>query len=188
LIASAHVFSAIDASGEKVVSVERIQLYALRAARLAQAMSTSKQSGEEALTAGMLHNIGELVLAVEHPKRFAEAVQRCLETGQSRISVEREMFGATHPEIGAQLLASWGIPFPIVEVAAFHHEPERVLEGNVEVLATVHTADALLGILTCGDPEDTLHVAFLERAGLAHHLPRWRELVERAVASWDPTD
>jgi HD-like signal output (HDOD) protein len=188
LVASAHVFSALDASATKVVSVERCQLYALRVARLAQAMVGSQQAADEAFTAGLLHNIGELVLAVEHPERFAAMVQRCADTGESRVAVERETFGATHSEVGAHLLMNWGIPFPIVEVAAFHQEPERVPMGDVEVLAAVHSADALLGILTCGDPEDTLNVAFLERAGLAHHLPRWRELVQHEVSSWESAD
>jgi HD-like signal output (HDOD) protein len=185
LIASAHVFSAIDGSATKVVSLERSQLYSLRVSRLAQAMVTSKAASEDAFTAGLLHNIGELVLAVERPEQFAAVVQRCAETGESRVAVEREMFGATHAEVGAQLLMGWGIPFSIVEVAAYHHEPERVSGGDVEVLAAVHSADALLGILTCGDPEDSLNRAFLEREGLARHLPRWRELVEREVATWD---
>lgn len=188
LIASAHVFSALDASAKRVVSVERCQLYSLRVARLAQAMVSSKQAGDEAFTAGLLHNIGELVLAVEYPDRFASTIQRCSDTGESRIAVEREVFGATHSEVGARLLTNWGIPLAIVEVAAFHHEPERVPGGDVEVLAAVHTADALLGILTCGDPFDMLNIAFLERAGLARDLPRWRELVKAEVATWEISD
>jgi HD-like signal output (HDOD) protein len=188
LIASAHVFSALNASATRVVSVERCQLYSLRVARLAQAMVSSKQAGDEAFTAGLLHNIGELVLAVEHPVRFAAVIQRCSDTGESRIPVEREVFGATHSEVGARLLTNWGIPFPIVEVAAFHHEPDRVPGGDVEVLAAVHTADALLGILTCGDPFDMLNIAFLERAGLARDLPRWRELIKNEVATWEISD
>jgi HD-like signal output (HDOD) protein len=187
LIASAHVFSAIDGSPTKVVSVERCQLYSLRVGRLAQAMLTGRPASEDALTAGLLHNIGELVLAVERPQQFAAVVQRCTETGESRMTVERAVFGATHAEVGAQLLMGWGIPFSIVEVAAYHHEPERVSGGDVEVLAAVHSADALLGILTCGEPPGTLNRQFLERAGFAQQLPRWRELVESEVASWEST-
>lgn len=184
LTASAHVFSALDASSTKVLSVERSQLYAMRVARIAQAMASTKQRQDEAFTAGLLHNIGEIVLAVKRPDEFFDVIQRCAETNEWRISVERELLGVTHPEVGAQLLTNWGIPFPIVEVAAFHHEPRRVAGGDVEVLAVVHTADALAGILTCGDPEDMLDVQFLERAGLVQNLPRWRQLVEDQVATW----
>jgi HD-like signal output (HDOD) protein len=188
LIASAHVFGALDASRTRVLSIERCQLYSLRVARLARALATSKEVGEEAFTAGMLHNIGELVLAVERPEGFAQVVQRCAETGESRMLVERAVLGVTHSEVGAQLLVNWGIPFTIVEVAAFHHEPQRVQGMDLEVLATVHTADALAGIISCGDPEATLDVAFLERVGLACHLPRWRRLVEQQVATWSAAD
>lgn len=184
LTASAHVFSALDASSTKVLSVERSQLYAMRVARIAQAMASTKERQDEAFTAGILHNIGEIVLAVKRPDEFFDVIQRCAETNEWRISVERELLGVTHPEVGAQLLTNWGIPFSIVEVAAFHHEPRRVVGGDVEVLAVVHTADALAGILTCGDPEDMLDVQFLERAGLVQNLPRWRQLVEEQVATW----
>lgn len=188
LIASAHVFGALDASRTRVVSIERCQLYSLRVARLARALASSKELGDEAFTAGMLHNIGELVLAVERPQELAAIVQRCAETHEPQIAVERALLGVTHPEVGAQLLVKWGIPFAIVEVAAFHHEPDRVQGSELEVLATVHAADALAGIITCGDPEGTLNVEFLERAGLARHLPRWRKLVEQQVAAWSAAD
>jgi HD-like signal output (HDOD) protein len=188
LIASAHVFGALDASRSRVVSLERCQLYSLRVARLARALASSPEVGEEAFTAGLLHNIGELVLAVERPEEFTTVVQRCAETRESQVAVERAVFGVTHPEVGARLLVNWGIPFAIVEVAAFHHEPQRAQGTEFEVLATVHTADALAGIITCGDAEDTLDVAFLARAGLLGHLPRWRRLVEQQVATWTAVD
>ena len=184
LVLSAHVFSALDVSRCKVLSIERFQLYSIRIGRLAQRMVKSKAAGEEAFTAGVIHNVGELVLAVKRPDEFAQVLQRCEETGEPRAHVERDVFGVTHPEVGAQLLANWGIPFSIVEVAAFHHEPSRVVGGDLELLATVHCADALVGILTCGDPATTLDQAFLERAGLIQQLPRWRALVEKEVAAW----
>jgi HD-like signal output (HDOD) protein len=100
------------------------------------------------------------------------------------MQLEREVFGVTHAEVGAQLLANWGIPFPIVECAAFHHEPQRVLGGDVELLACVHAADALSAIASHGAPEEVLDSVFLGRAGVMSRLPLWRSIVEKEALAW----
>ncbi len=45
------------------------------------------------------------------------------------------------------------------------------------MLAAVHAADTLSGIIGCGEPESQLDVGYLDTVGVADHLPRWRELV-----------
>jgi HD-like signal output (HDOD) protein len=185
LVLSSHAFSALGAHQKIAVSVEKFQRYSLRVARLASRFATDKQAAEEAFTAGIMHDIGELVLAVQCPAQFAQWLDRD-ETLPSH-KLERETFGVTHGEVGAQLLANWGIPFSITECAAFHHQPQRVLGGDVEVLACVHAADALVAILGAGAPEDSLDSAFLERAGLSGRVPRWRSIAEKE-ALWKARD
>jgi hypothetical protein len=43
---------------------------------------------------------------------------------------------------------------------------------------------SLVGIVTCGDPESTLDVSYLEQAGFAEMLPAWRRIVEEEAAAW----
>ena len=92
------------------------------------------------------------------------------------------MLGTGHAEIGAYLLGAWGLSFPIVEAVAFHHDPGRLAQGDCRVVAAVHVADALVD-RGCterapGRPpgDDAPDLAFLERAGLATELARWRAI------------
>ncbi len=185
LVLNAHVFAAIDASQTKGFSLERFQLYSVRSARLARMFAGESKLGDEAFTAAIVHDIGELVLAMQHPDKYAQVVAQSLESGRAADELEREIIGASHAEAGAVTLASCGIPFAVVECVAFHHHPSIVAGGPREVLAAVHAADALIGILTCGDPESRLDLGFLENAGVAHRLEEWRKWTEEEVATWE---
>jgi hypothetical protein len=77
-------------------------------------------------------------------------------------------------------LSTWGIPFSIVESVAFHYCPSRVGAGDCRLLALVHAAAALTGIVECNEPEDKLDQEFIARAGFAAELPHWRRLAEGA--------
>ncbi len=96
----------------------------------------------------------------------------------------------SHAEVGAYLLGLWGVAFPVVECVAFHHEPGLVGAGRCDVLAAVHAADVLADTTCLGGhappPETVLDTAFLERAGFAAELPRWRVIAaeEKRYADW----
>lgn len=179
LVLSANVFTTVDVSAAEGFSLEYFQRYSLQIARLAKQFlsPTHAPLADEAFTSAILHNIGTLVLAMREPARFSEVTARMAETSERDIDVEREVFGASHAEVGAYLLSTWGIPISIVETAAYHHCPSVITAGSVEVLAAVHAADALFGI-ACGDPEDRLDRPFLDRAGFGAQIPTWRDLAE----------
>jgi len=76
---------------------------------------------DDAFAAGLLHDVGKLVLAMAMPDRYAEVLRVARESGRPLIEIEKEHLGATHAEAGAYLLALWGLPIPIVEAVAAHH-------------------------------------------------------------------
>ncbi len=176
LVLVSHVFSALESSEPKGFSIEAFQRYAVRVGRLAKAFMTDRRSGEQAFTAGLLHDVGKVVLALHDPAKFVKLIERMTE-GEDACKVEVELFGVDHPSVGAHLLSTWEIPFPIVECVAFHHTPSKQAAPSPE-LAAVHAADALIGIVGCGEPETLLDTAFIERAGFAAQLPAWRKRVE----------
>ena len=55
---------------------------------------------------------------------------------------EQDEFGVTHGQIGAHLLSLWGLPDPLIETAAFHHEPLLAGKPQLGILTAVHLADA----------------------------------------------
>lgn len=184
LALSAHVFSAFSTCQVRGFSLELFQAYSVRVGRLARDFVKDLGLGEEALTAGIVHDIGKMILAVRRPKELAAVIERVTQHNEPSHLVERELLGVSHAELGAQLLARWGIPAPVVECAAFHHDLRTLPAHGAQLLAAMHAADALVGIVACGEPESALDVHFVTAAGLGDRLPEWRRKVEVERQNW----
>jgi HD-like signal output (HDOD) protein/CheY-like chemotaxis protein len=184
----AHVFSSLEKAAVVGFSLDRFQDHSLRCARLAKAFLKDSPRAEDAFTAGLVHDIGKLIIAKNLTRQFHEVVDEVRGSDPRRPlhEVERARIGMSHGELGAYLLGTWGLPAPVVEAAAFHHFPGAVSKGPCEVLAAVHVADALLDSSCSGEgdlpSDERLDLAFLERAGFAARLPEFRAIAaaERA--------
>jgi len=139
-------------------------------------------------SAGLLHDIGLLVMASADPKeyRMIENLGMCAEVDQ--CAVEVELLGCSHAEIGAYLLGLWGLPSSIVEAVAWHHHPSASPVKTFSPLAAVHVASAFHSQL---HPElrhwgANIDEAFLERIGLAHRQEVWRDLCSVLVMEAQP--
>ncbi|QDT39889.1 HDOD domain-containing protein [Stratiformator vulcanicus] len=77
-------------------------------------------STDDAYTAGVLADIGVLVLAQYAPKSYVPAYESCVH-GPELISAERELFKIDHPALGATFLSAWDLPSPVVDAVARHH-------------------------------------------------------------------
>jgi HD-like signal output (HDOD) protein len=119
---------------------------------------------------------------------FGDALRRSREEQIPLTQAERAEYGVTHAEIGAYLLGLWGLPYPIVEAVAHHHEPRRVAQRGLDVLCAVHVADELIHE---AEPERSLDpaprppldVSYLAELGLAERLPDWREIVANQICA-----
>jgi HD-like signal output (HDOD) protein len=180
LVLSAHMCNAMELHPTRSFSMSAYQNYAIRVGRLARRLAGSTGLGDDAFTAGMMLGIGQIVLALQEPALFEQVLGRVALSSESQHQVERELMGTTHSEIGAFVLSTWGIPFSIVESVAFSYCPNLVGPGDCKLIALVHAAEALTGIVECNEPEDKLDQAFLVRAGFAAELPQWRRLAEGA--------
>jgi HD-like signal output (HDOD) protein/CheY-like chemotaxis protein len=180
LALSAHVFSAMELPPIKGFSMDDLQKFSLLTAKLARRFLGDKKRAEEAFTAALVHDIGTMIIAVGFPQMFQEIAAESAATGRPVHTLEKERIGVTHADVGAYLQGVWGLPFPIVEAVAFHHNPSLVTEGACDVLAALHVADALVD--TACNPragsnvDSDLDLSFLARTGFAAQLPRWREI------------
>ncbi len=78
-------------------------------------------SSEEIFTIGLLSRVGELALAALYPDEYAGVLTRTGDGERDLAALEREHFAMDHRQLGATMLAEWGIPELLV-VAAYHHE------------------------------------------------------------------
>lgn len=100
----------------------------------------ARHNPDSAFTAGLLHDIGEVVLAATFPDAYALVLDR-QQGGEALLwEIEGEVLGLTHTDAGAVLGRHWGLPARIVEATAFHHAPDA---QPSDLVALVHVADAL---------------------------------------------
>ena len=133
----------------------------------------------EAFTAGLLHDSGMLLLALNAPEKYGRLLARVQETGESVAEVEAAVLGATHAEVGAYLLGLWGLTDPIVEAVAFHHGPADCPGQDYSPLTLVHAANAFTRNIhhasNAPDPA-LLDTDYLAGVGATERLPAWREM------------
>jgi len=142
----------------------------------------------QALTAGLLHDLGKVVLAKNFDDLYARVYSLARKQPVAIWDIEKEMFGANHGEIGGCLLGMWNMPFPIVEATALHHEPPVGEHDELTPLAAIHIANVLERELQPHDDElqvaPIINTPFLNQLGLLHRLPIWRA----ALANRRPLD
>jgi len=182
LTLSMEVFRAFE-SGRLPASfsLEDEQAHATLVARVARHLLPDKPSSEQAFMAGMLHDVGKLVLATRVPQEFEDAVARGWDAPVRSVGQEPSP-PVTHGEVGAYLLGLWGMPYPIVEAVANHHSPAHVPAVSFDVLGAVHVANGLAR--GAADPEAEarlLDLEYLEATGVIDQLPGWRELAAGEV-------
>jgi HD-like signal output (HDOD) protein len=165
-------------------SLEALERHATLVASLTRQLLAPGPAREQACASAMLRDIGWIVLASGDP----EYVEELLATAAARelplSEVERERDGPTHAEVGAHLLALWGLSDPIVAVVAHHHTPEAPVSPGLDETAAVYIADILIAELLplWSTPAATIDSAYLETLGVADQLTSWRALAADLVA------
>lgn len=117
--------------------------------------------------------------------RLAAILREHRRTRRPHYLIEQESLGVTHAEIGAYLLATWGLPLTLVEAVAYHHRPGLHLDGNA-TLTAVHIADALIDPEPYVTGDNTRHGKLdrelIDQAALGAKVPAWRARVARLHA------
>lgn len=113
-----------------------------------------KASEENAFTAGLLHDIGRLVLAACFPAHLSAVLAYCAEHDCLLLEAERTVIGIDHAMIGEALASHWKFPLLIQEAVARHH----MLEGEVHTPLTgiIHIANAIAHALEFGEGQGCL--------------------------------
>ena len=114
---------------------------------------TGRGNPEEVTAAGLLHDLGKVVLYKQLPDAFVHVVERAAATGKSFLEVEREELGTDHGEIAGWLVEKWRFPACLAEPITWHHAPSRARAARDET-AIVHVANALIRALGYGSGGD----------------------------------
>jgi len=113
------------------------------------AKATGRAHPEEATAAGLLHDLGKVVLCQTLPDVFTMIAERAAADGRSYRETERELLGTDHGEIAAWLVERWRFPPSLAEPITFHHTP-ALARSRPDETAIVHVANVAVRALGYG--------------------------------------
>ena len=178
LVLSAHVFKQFDSAQMKGINLDELWHHGSIVGSFARQIARCEHSDEmtcgDAMMAGILHDVGQLILLANLTNEYLELLEMQAREHADLFFLERMYFGASHAEIGGYLLGLWGLPNQIVEAVANHHHLGEPI-SDFSVLVAVHAANALAHEL-CDDlaqnAEDQLDADAL--GPMMERLPIWR--------------
>jgi putative nucleotidyltransferase with HDIG domain len=181
LVLSMQAFSKFEGTALPGFSIEALWQHGLAVSGYAKAIA--KQEGvpqgmaDDAFTAGLLHDIGRLVLASNLPGEYQRMLTMQQEQGMPDWQAEQAVFGTTHAEVGAYLLGIWGVSDAIVEAVAYHHRPSACGDGSFSALTAVHVANALAEAEHSTSESHPLDAdrTYLTTLGFTERLTEWQE-------------
>ncbi len=156
---------------------------------VAEAERASREFCDYAQLAGLLQDIGILILDANFHEVYAQIIAQAANEQQPIHELEAASFHCTHAQIGAYLTGLWGLPDALIEAIAFHHDPGAAGMGNeFSPLSCVYVADALVhererpGCLA----QDGHFAAYLTSIDKTDRLSTWCKLVDDRADNWDP--
>lgn len=163
-----------------VLDLDEWNMHAVRVAACARDITLAvvpqdRALADEAFLAGLLHDVGQVVLAGVKPKVWQALEEQSVQQALSLHQVEQQAAcSATHALVGAYLLSLWGLPSSVVEAVAFHHSPERLHGHMFDATIAVHVADAL-SVRPAGRVAPVIDMATVAAAGVTEQqVHQWR--------------
>lgn len=187
LLSVTEIFSVFSSDSSNKANTAKIYEHSLRVGslvrELAKAESLTAHSLEDAVAAGLLHDIGKLVLAWKSPAKYAKCNSIMKKEGLGCCEAENKVFGTTHAEVGAYLLGLWGLPENVVEVLAFHHTPSLSGGSVFGPLTAVHFANAYDYMSDKTPIEKKLDMEYLSNPSFADKIPHWNSICDETTGS-----
>ncbi len=139
------------------------------------AQRTGVRYPEGAFIAGLLHDLGRLLIAIAVSEEYGEIMALYSTNGRTLCDCEREVLGLDHAEISSLALAAWNLPDPIQTAVLYHHRPDEdptpADKGNVGLSRVVFAADNYVNFSgnciqpKCVEFDEVSEEPFLQLAG-----------------------
>lgn len=146
LVLSTSASQAFDGIPNDLITMQDFWHHSLYCGLLAQilAKKSKKANSESIFIAGLLHDIGQLLMFNQLPEKSHEAILLLMEGTEDleTYEAERHIFGFDHTQVGAELIKSWKLSPVLLECVQFHHEPQNAKTFPAEA-ALINIANAV---------------------------------------------
>ena len=181
LILVARVFSQFDPKIIAALGLDQLWSHSMKIGAYAQAIAKwevrdAKTAGA-AFTAGLLHDVGKLMLAGNLPDEYLKVLDVSRTERIPVSAAEQQAFGTTHAELGGVLMGLWGLPLELMQSVGWHHNPGRSGDRKFSVLTAVHAANALASEGAAGSSRTKgMDSDYLASVGLPERRIQWRQV------------
>ena len=185
LVLTAGVFRELETSSISPSLLEGVLDHSLAvgwlARRLGETEGLDRDAADDTMLAGILHDVGKLVLADELGRDYTLVAAAAEQTQLPLSLAELDQFDTSHADVGGYLAALWGLPATIVEAITFHHDPGDHPANHFTPLAAVYVANALWHSQNppAHSPVATharLDRSYLARIGCEDKIEHWQEI------------
>ncbi len=192
VVLTTSVFKAFSKKPEqKGFDVEAFWEHSLLTGALARAMAIEREDNftEETFIAGLLHDMGRIILSQKLIPEFEQVNAYREKNSSSWVDAEQATLGLTHGDIGSWLARKWNLPLPYIEVMQYHHHPTLApkpetpsQKDTLNLIYLVHASDFLAKGLKEGqlDPAIMDMTDPIVREHLKMDAVRWTRFQSRA--------
>lgn len=171
LILASSVMTMFKDVPEDLINMEQFWRHSVACGCTARIIATMRreQNIEYYFLAGLLHDIGRLILFKEKPKDMSQAIEQARAQGCLLYEKEREILGFDHARLGGELLKEWKLPMQFVETTRYHHSPGASTDYK-ESVAVIHLADVVANSLQFGNSGEIFVPVLNEKAWASLNL------------------
>ena len=141
---------------------------------------------EDALVAGLLHNMGALLFAHAAPELHARLGNYACVTGRDVHAIQKDILGIDQAEAGAYILHRWSIPARIVDAVAWQRRPSA--RFGFDLCGGVHIASTLARRVLSPARRAEFDMAYLRTVGTVGNLELWSEIATKIAHESSPTE
>jgi putative nucleotidyltransferase with HDIG domain len=183
LVLSVKIFSEFNQNSFSWFNIDKLFDHSLTVSMYAKTIIKNENLDQglinNSMMAGLLHDLGKLILATNFEKPYRQLLAEAQGTGKSLLDLEYETFRTSHAEIGAYLMGLWRLENSIIEAIAFHHLPARSMTQNIGLLTAVHVGNALDHEARTPPGENTelqCDTDYLDKLEITSRIPQWRQV------------
>lgn len=142
---------------EDLVNMENFWKHSIGVGIAARTIATFRREMniERFFVAGILHDVGRLLMFAKIPDLSRESISHAQKNGLLLYVAEAERIGFDHSAVGRALVANWKLPHHLEEIIAFHHKPEASTRFPIET-AIIHVADIIAHAMELGTSGEKL--------------------------------